>query len=30
MPPFKDVLTPAQISSLIKHIRGFKPKVAKK
>jgi mono/diheme cytochrome c family protein len=30
MPPFKDVLTPAQISSLIKHIRGFRPKTAKK
>ncbi|MBO0858277.1 MAG: cytochrome c, partial [Chloracidobacterium sp.] len=30
MPPFKDVLTPAQINSLIKHIRGFKPKAAKK
>jgi mono/diheme cytochrome c family protein len=30
MPPFKDVLTPAQISSLIKHIRGFNPKAAKK
>ena len=30
MPPFKDVLTPAQISALVKHIRGFKPKVVKK
>src|SRR5215468_8504859 len=23
MPPFKDILTPAQINALIKHIRGF-------
>ena len=30
MPPFKDILTPAQINALVKHIRGFKPKVAKK
>ena len=30
MPPFKDVLTPAQINSLVKYIRGFKPKTAKK
>jgi mono/diheme cytochrome c family protein len=30
MPPFKDVLTPAQINALIKHIRGFKPKAVKK
>jgi mono/diheme cytochrome c family protein len=30
MPPFKDVLTPAQINALVKHIRGFKPKAAKK
>jgi mono/diheme cytochrome c family protein len=30
MPPYKDVLTPAQITALIKHIRGFKPKAAKK
>jgi mono/diheme cytochrome c family protein len=30
MPPFKDVLTPTQISALVKHIRGFKPKAAKK
>jgi len=30
MPSFKDVLTPAQINALVKYIRGFKPKVAKK
>ncbi|HEU0174170.1 MAG TPA: cytochrome c [Blastocatellia bacterium] len=30
MPSFKDVLTPAQINALVKHIRGFKPKAAKK
>jgi mono/diheme cytochrome c family protein len=30
MPPYKDVLTPAQINALVKHIRGFKPKAAKK
>jgi cytochrome c551 len=30
MPPFKDTLTPAQINALVKHIRGFKPKAAKK
>jgi mono/diheme cytochrome c family protein len=30
MPPFNGVLTPAQITALVKHIRGFKPKVAKK
>ncbi len=30
MPPFKDILTPAQINALVKHIRGFKPKAAKK
>jgi mono/diheme cytochrome c family protein len=30
MPPFKDVLTPAQINALVRHIRGFKPKAAKK
>ncbi|HEY8461632.1 MAG TPA: cytochrome c [Blastocatellia bacterium] len=30
MPPYKDVLTPAQINALVKHIRGFKPKTAKK
>jgi len=30
MPPFKDVLTPAQINALVKYIRGFKPKAAKK
>jgi mono/diheme cytochrome c family protein len=30
MPPFKDVLTPAQINALVKHIRGFKPKAIKK
>ncbi len=29
MPPFKDSLTPAQISALVKHIRGFRPKAAK-
>ena len=30
MPAFKDVLTPAQINALVKHIRGFRPKAAKK
>jgi mono/diheme cytochrome c family protein len=30
MPPYKDVLTPAQINALVKYIRGFKPKAAKK
>jgi mono/diheme cytochrome c family protein len=30
MPPFKDTLSVAQINALVKHIRGFKPKVAKK
>lgn len=30
MPGFKDTLTPAQINALVKHIRGFKPKAAKK
>jgi mono/diheme cytochrome c family protein len=30
MPPFKDVLSAAQINALVKHIRGFKPKVTKK
>lgn len=30
MPPFKDVLTPAQINAMVKHIRGFKPKAVKK
>lgn len=30
MPPYKDVLTPAQITALVKHIRGFNPKAAKK
>jgi mono/diheme cytochrome c family protein len=30
MPPFKDVLTPAQINALVKHIRGFRPKATKK
>jgi len=30
MPPFKDVLNPAQINALVKHIRGFKAKTAKK
>ncbi|HEX2491968.1 MAG TPA: cytochrome c [Blastocatellia bacterium] len=30
MPPFKDVLSAAQINALVKHIRGFKPKVVKK
>jgi mono/diheme cytochrome c family protein len=30
MPPFKDVLSAAQINALVKHIRGFKPKVLKK
>jgi len=30
MPPFKDTLTPAQINALVKHIRGFRPKTAKK
>src|SRR5262245_62922634 len=30
MPPFKDVLTPAQINAMVRHIRGFKPKTAKK
>ncbi|MGH9753053.1 MAG: c-type cytochrome [Blastocatellia bacterium] len=30
MPPFKATLSAAQISALVKHIRGFKPKVVKK
>ena len=30
MPPFKDVLTPAQINALVKHIRGFKGKTTAK
>lgn len=30
MPPFKDALSAAQINALVKHIRSFKPKVAKK
>ncbi len=30
MPPFKDVLTPAQINAMVRHIRGFKAKAAKK
>jgi len=30
MPPFKDMLSAAQINALVRHIRGFKPKVAKK
>lgn len=30
MPPFKDSLTAAQINALVKHIRAFKPKAAKK
>lgn len=30
MPPFKDVLSAAQVNALVKHIRGFKPKVVKK
>ncbi len=30
MPPFKDTLSAAQITSLVKHIRGFGPKPAKK
>jgi mono/diheme cytochrome c family protein len=30
MPPYKDVLTAAQINALVKHVRGFKPKAAKK
>jgi mono/diheme cytochrome c family protein len=30
MPPFKDALSAAQINALVRHIRGFKPKVAKK
>jgi mono/diheme cytochrome c family protein len=30
MPPFKDILTPAQINALVKHIRTFKPKAVKK
>jgi len=30
MPPFKDTLSAAQINALVKHIRGFKPKAAKK
>jgi len=30
MPPFKDMLSAAQINALVKHIRGFKPKAAKK
>src|SRR5262249_11485963 len=30
MPSFKDTLSAAQISALVKHIRGFKPKAAKK
>jgi mono/diheme cytochrome c family protein len=30
MPAFKDTLTAAQITALVKHIRGFKPKAAKK
>lgn len=30
MPSFKDMLTAAQINALVKHIRGFRPKTAKK
>jgi mono/diheme cytochrome c family protein len=30
MPAFKDTLSAAQITGLIKHIRGFKPKATKK
>ena len=30
MPAFKDTLTAAQITALVKHIRGFKPKATKK
>ena len=30
MPPFKDTLSAAQINALIRHVRGFKSKVAKK
>jgi len=30
MPPFKDTLSAAQINALVRHIRGFKPKVTKK
>jgi len=30
MPSFKDTLTAAQINALVRHIRGFKPKVVKK
>jgi mono/diheme cytochrome c family protein len=30
MPPFKDTLSAAQINAMVKHIRGFKPKVTKK
>lgn len=30
MPGFKDTLTPAQITALVKHIRGFRPKATKK
>ena len=29
MPSFKDKLTAAQISALVKHVRGFAPKAAK-
>ncbi len=30
MPPFKDTLSAAQINALVRHVRGFKPKAAKK
>ncbi|MGE0128385.1 MAG: cytochrome c [Blastocatellales bacterium] len=30
MPGFKDTLSAAQITALVKHIRGFKPKATKK
>jgi mono/diheme cytochrome c family protein len=30
MPPFKDTLSAAQINALVRHVRGFKSKVAKK
>lgn len=28
MPAFKDKLTPAQVTALVKHVRGFAPKAA--
>ncbi len=30
MPSFKEMLSAAQINALVKHIRGFRPKTAKK